>query len=80
MKPNAGIIEAMGKVKAEINFVPNEVSSKKYACQLTESFYFFTASPKRWSEQVPGLICVHRAQEQRGKIDKQAKISFGTVS
>ena len=27
VKPNAGIIEAMGKVKAEINFVPNEVSS-----------------------------------------------------
>ena len=25
VKPNAGIIEAMGKIKAEINFVPNEV-------------------------------------------------------
>mmetsp|Transcript_37677 Transcript_37677/g.45845 ORF Transcript_37677/g.45845 Transcript_37677/m.45845 type:complete len:117 (+) Transcript_37677:89-439(+) len=24
VKPNAGIIEAMGKIKAEINFVPNE--------------------------------------------------------
>ena len=24
VKPNAGIIEAMGKIKAEINFVPND--------------------------------------------------------